>query len=135
LESSRVPAYYAVDNGDGTVARQVPAGGTRPTRARHRRSEQDGRPQHHVLPTGTLGHDHEETAHLVLPVPPHDTEKLAYVRRHAWVLTLCSVLTFPPLVFSQVRLFIDSPWFLLYAPFMVLGTLTFGVSLLAPSRP
>jgi cellulose synthase (UDP-forming) len=84
-----------------------------------------------VLPTGNLGHDHEETAHLVLPVPPHDTEKLAYVRRHAWVLTLCSVLTFPPLVFSQVRLFIDSPWFLLYAPFMILGTLTFAVSLLA----
>jgi cellulose synthase (UDP-forming) len=67
----------------------------------------------------------------VLPVPPHNTEKHSYVRRHAWVLTLCSMLTFPPLVYSQIRLFVDSPWFLLYAPFMVLGTLTFLVSLLA----
>jgi cellulose synthase (UDP-forming) len=65
----------------------------------------------------------------VLPVPPHDTEKFSYVRRHAWVLTLCSLLTIPPLVFSQVRLFIDSPWFLIYAPFMVLGTLSYLISL------
>jgi cellulose synthase (UDP-forming) len=73
----------------------------------------------------------EEAGRLVLPVPPHDSEKFAYVRRHTWVLTLCSVLTFPPLVYSQVRLFIQSPWFLLYLPFMALGTLTFFVSLLA----
>ena len=67
----------------------------------------------------------------MLPVPPADSEKFSYVRRHTWVLTLCTVLTFPPLVYSQVRLFIDSPWFLLYLPFMLLGTLTFFVSLLA----
>ena len=41
------------------------------------------------------------------------------------------MLTFPPLVASQIRPFDDSPWFLVYAPFMVLGTLTFFVSLLA----
>jgi cellulose synthase (UDP-forming) len=73
----------------------------------------------------------EEPGQLVLPVPPDDSEKFAYVRRHTWVLTLCSVLAFPPLVFSQVRLFIQSPWFLLFAPFMALGTLTFFASLLA----
>ena len=67
----------------------------------------------------------------VLPVPPSGKEKYSYVRRHSWILTLSTVLTFPPLVFSQVRLFMDSPWFLLYAPFMALGTLTFLVSLLA----
>jgi cellulose synthase (UDP-forming) len=67
----------------------------------------------------------------VLPVPPYDSEKFSYVRRHTWVLTLCTVLTFPPLVYSQIRLFMVSPWFLLYAPFMLLGTLTFFVSLLA----
>jgi cellulose synthase (UDP-forming) len=67
---------------------------------------------------------------VVLPVPPTDKEKYSYVRRHSWVLTVCSVLTFPPLVYSQVRLFIDSPWFLLYAPFMALGTLCFLLSLI-----
>jgi cellulose synthase (UDP-forming) len=64
-------------------------------------------------------------------VPPLDSEKFAYVRRHTWVLTLCMVLTFPPLVYSQIRLFTVSPWFLLYAPFTILGTATFLVSLLA----
>ena len=68
---------------------------------------------------------------VVLPMPPTDKEKYSYVRRHSWILTVCTVLTFPPLVYSQIRLFDDSPWFLVYAPFMVLGTLTFFVSLLA----
>ena len=148
MESSRVSAFDTVDNGYRAVARQGPAGGAPPPRARHRRLEQDRprqgrpkqagperdvRPRQHVPPTWSPRPNHveEEAAHLVLPVPPHDAEKYSYVRRHAWVLTLCSVLTFPPLVYSQVRLFIDSPWFLLYAPFMVLGTLTFLVSLLA----
>jgi cellulose synthase (UDP-forming) len=67
----------------------------------------------------------------LLPVPPSDSEKYSYVRRHSWILTLCTVLTFPPLVYSQIRMLEDSSWFLFYAPFMVLGTLTFGVSLLA----
>jgi cellulose synthase (UDP-forming) len=67
----------------------------------------------------------------VLPVPPHDTEKFSYIRRHTWVLTLCTLLTFPPLIYSQVRLLAASPWFGVYAPFMALGTLTFFVSLLA----
>lgn len=67
----------------------------------------------------------------VLPVPPTDTEKYAYVRRHTWVLTVCSALTFPPLVYSQVRLFQNSPWFLLYAPFMALATLFFLLPLVA----
>ena len=56
---------------------------------------------------------------VVLPVPPTDKEKYSYVRRHSWILTVCTVLTFPPLVYSQIRLFADSPWFLLYGPFMV----------------
>jgi cellulose synthase (UDP-forming) len=73
----------------------------------------------------------DEAARIVLPVPPSDTEKYSYVRRHTWILTVCTVLTFPPLVYSQIRLFMDSPWFLIYAPFMALGTLTFLVSLIA----
>jgi cellulose synthase (UDP-forming) len=45
------------------------------------------------------------------------------------VLTLSTVLTFPPLVFSQIRMFQDSHWFLFYAPFMLFGTLCFALSL------
>jgi cellulose synthase/poly-beta-1,6-N-acetylglucosamine synthase-like glycosyltransferase len=66
---------------------------------------------------------------LVLPHPPTDKEKYAYVRRHAWVLTVCTILTFPPLVYSQIRMFEDSHWFLLYAPFMAFGTFCFLLSL------
>jgi len=40
----------------------------------------------------------------VLPVPPTDTEKYTYVRRHAWVLTVCALLSIPPLVYGQVRM-------------------------------
>ena len=72
-----------------------------------------------------------DASSVVLPVPPTDKEKYSYVRRHSWILTICTVLTFPPLVYSQIRLFADSPWFLLYGPFMAIGTLTFFVSLLA----
>jgi cellulose synthase (UDP-forming) len=72
-----------------------------------------------------------EVRQAVLPVPPSDSEKYSYVRRHSWILTVCTVLTFPPLVYSQVRMVEDSRWFLLYAPLMVLGTLTFLVSLIA----
>jgi cellulose synthase (UDP-forming) len=73
----------------------------------------------------------EQEGQTVLPVPPSDKEKYSYVRRHNWVLTTCMVLTFPPLVYSQFRMFEDSPWFLFYAPFVLLGILTFFVSLIA----
>jgi cellulose synthase/poly-beta-1,6-N-acetylglucosamine synthase-like glycosyltransferase len=65
----------------------------------------------------------------VLPTPPLDSEKYAYVRRHMWVITLCSLLTFPPLVYSQVRMFANSHWFLLYAPFALFGVLCFLLSM------
>ena len=67
----------------------------------------------------------------MLPVPPTDTEKYSYVRRHNWILTTCQLLTFPPLLYSQFRMFQDSPWFLLYAPFVLIGLMTFLVSLIA----
>jgi cellulose synthase (UDP-forming) len=66
---------------------------------------------------------------LVLPAPPTDSEKYSYVRRHSWVLTLCTVLVFPPLVLSQIRMVADSRWFLLYVPFMAFGTLCCLISL------
>jgi cellulose synthase (UDP-forming) len=67
----------------------------------------------------------------VLPLPPHDKEKYGYVRRHLWVLTLCSALSFPPLVYSQVRMVVNSAWFAIYAPFALFGIFTFLLSLVA----
>ena len=78
------------------------------------------------IPVGT-----PQDSGQVLPVPPSDTEKYSYVRRHTWILTVCQLLTFPPLLYSQFRMFEDSPWFLLYAPFVVIGLITFLVSLIA----
>ncbi len=66
----------------------------------------------------------------VLPAPPVDSEKYAYVKRHAWVLTLCSVLSFPPLVYSQVRMMQGFSWFWWYAPFVLLGLICFMLPLL-----
>ena len=65
---------------------------------------QDNRPTQDSRDSGP---EREEAAHPVLPVPPSDSEKFAYVRRHTWVLTLCMVLVFPPLVYSQFRLLAD----------------------------
>jgi cellulose synthase/poly-beta-1,6-N-acetylglucosamine synthase-like glycosyltransferase len=65
----------------------------------------------------------------VVPDPPNDREKYAYLGRHAWILTICSVLTFPPLIYSQVRMTEESRWFLAYAPFMAFGTLCFLLTL------
>lgn len=72
-----------------------------------------------------------ESADAVLPVPPSDTEKYAYIRRHSWVLTVFSALTFIPLIFIQVRMFVISPWYLLYAPFVLLGTISFLLSIIS----
>jgi cellulose synthase/poly-beta-1,6-N-acetylglucosamine synthase-like glycosyltransferase len=68
---------------------------------------------------------------LVLPTPPSDDEKYSYIRRHNWVLTVSQVLTFPPLVYSQILMFRTSPWFLLYAPFVLIGIVTFFISVFA----
>jgi cellulose synthase/poly-beta-1,6-N-acetylglucosamine synthase-like glycosyltransferase len=66
----------------------------------------------------------------LLPVPPVDSEKYSYVRRHAWVLTLCSAVSFPSLVYSQVELIRRYEWFWVYAPFMLMGIAIFLIPLL-----
>lgn len=81
------------------------------------------------IPSGPGGLDGPDG--LVLPVPPSDDEKYSYVRRHNWILTLCSALSFPPLLYSQFRMFHDSAWFVLYAPFIVLGAVTWLLSLIS----
>jgi cellulose synthase (UDP-forming) len=93
------------------------------------RQASPGRPQRQAGPQNPATHPQDQG--LVLPVPPLDTEKYSYVRRHNWILTVCQLLTFPPLLYSQFRLFEDSPWFLVYAPFVLIGLLTFLLSLLS----
>jgi cellulose synthase (UDP-forming) len=73
----------------------------------------------------------DDSPNPVLPVPPSDSEKYAYVRRHAWVLTLCAALSIPPLVYGQVRMVLNSPWFWVYVPFALFGVLCFILSVTA----
>jgi cellulose synthase (UDP-forming) len=65
----------------------------------------------------------------LLPVPPADSEKYSYVRRFAWVLTLCSAVSFPSLVYSQVEMVRRYEWFWIYVPFMLLGIAIFMIPL------
>jgi cellulose synthase (UDP-forming) len=62
-----------------------------------------------------------EPSGAVLPAPPTGTEKYSYVRSRAWVLTLCSAVSFPLLWYSQVRMMGSYPWFWLYLPVVTLG--------------
>jgi cellulose synthase (UDP-forming) len=72
-----------------------------------------------------------EDPQIVLPVPPADNEKYSYVRRHGWVLTICLLVTVPLLIASQIAMITLSPWFLFYAPFILLGTIGFALSITA----
>jgi len=65
----------------------------------------------------------ETDKNLVLPVPPLDEEKYRYVRRNSWLITLLGAVSFPLLVYSQVRLMFINHWFWLYAPFVVLSVI------------
>jgi hypothetical protein len=66
----------------------------------------------------------------VLPDPPDSREKYSYIRRHAWVLTVCSLASFPLLLFSQVQMMGNYSWFWFYAPFVAFGALFFMLPLL-----
>jgi cellulose synthase (UDP-forming) len=67
---------------------------------------------------------------VVLPDPPTDQEKLSYLRRRSWVLVLCGIFSFPPLIFGQVELVGHNHWFWLYVPFMIAGALLFVLPLI-----
>ena len=67
----------------------------------------------------------------MLPVPPTDTEKYSYVRRHVWMLSVFAALSVPPLVYGQVRMVLNSTWFYVYVPFALFGVLCFLLSVTA----
>ena len=100
------------------MARVAERGGSRGAAApRHRRRRT-------LLPSG------RGAIPPVLPSPPLDEEKYSYAKRHAWVLTVCSLLSFPPLVYSQFRMMQGYGWLWWYLPFVVLGCICFLLPLL-----
>lgn len=67
---------------------------------------------------------------LILPVPPTREEKYSYLRRHAWLLTACSLVSFPLLWYSQFLMMKSFPLFWLYIPFVLLGIVFYMLPLL-----
>jgi cellulose synthase (UDP-forming) len=66
----------------------------------------------------------------VLPVPPADSEKYSYVRRESWLLVICTIATFPPIVYSQILLLERYHWYLPFAPFVCLSAVFLGLPLI-----
>jgi cellulose synthase/poly-beta-1,6-N-acetylglucosamine synthase-like glycosyltransferase len=97
----------------------------RPATAKHRKAAAERGP---VAPRKRPPDDDPQP---VLPVPPTDEEKYSYVRRHVWVLTLCAAISVPPLVYGQVRMVLNSPWFYVYVPFALFGVFCFVLSVTA----
>jgi cellulose synthase (UDP-forming) len=65
----------------------------------------------------------------LLPQPPDDREKYSYIKRHLWVLTCCSLVSFSCLALSQYRLAQSTPWLWVYLPFLLFTILYYLVSL------
>jgi cellulose synthase (UDP-forming) len=87
-----------------------------------------------ALPRGPLAprkRQADDEPNPVLPVPPTNAEKYTYVRRYVWLLTLCAAVSIPPLVYGQVRMVLNSPWFWVYVPFALFGVLCFLLSVTA----
>jgi cellulose synthase (UDP-forming) len=70
-----------------------------------------------------------EPQYGLLPLPPTDREKYAYAKRHLWVLTLSSLVSFCCLVASQFKLAQSTPWMWLYMPLLIFTVLYYLVSL------
>lgn len=70
------------------------------------------------------------TPHMgLLPQPPSDFEKYAYAKRHLWVLTLSSLISFCCLVVSQVALAASTPWMWAYMPVLIFTILYYLISI------
>jgi len=113
------------------VAERVPRAGPRTppgSHAKHRKTGADTGPratvpmQAQAAPSGPVA--------PVLPEPPDNKEKYSYIRRHTWVLTVCSLASFPLLLYSQVQMMGNYSWFWFYAPFVAFGALFFMLPLL-----
>ncbi len=105
------------------VVKRAPAGRPPTTAPRHRRPPEEKLPAGKARPSPV-------PPSLVLPVPPSDEEKYAYIRRRTWILTVGSLLSFPLLVISQLELMSRDHVFWAFAPFLVFGILLFTLPLL-----
>jgi len=65
----------------------------------------------------------------LLPQPPDDAEKYAYIRRRLWVLTCCSLVSFGCLIASQFLLAQSSRWLWGYVPLLAFTILYYLTSL------
>lgn len=65
----------------------------------------------------------------LLPLPPTDREKYSYARRHLWILTISSLISFCCLVVSQFKLAQSTPVLWIYTPLLVFTVLYYLVSL------
>jgi len=63
--------------------------------------------------------DSEPEPQAVLPLPPSEAEKYAYVRRHQWLLTLCALVCFPPVIYTQYAIVRATGWYWLLPPFLL----------------
>ncbi|MFE1982631.1 glycosyltransferase family 2 protein [Streptomyces mirabilis] len=71
----------------------------------------------------------EPESHGLLPQPPDDAEKYSYTRRHLWVLTLGSLISFACLAVSQFLFTASSPWFWLTMPLLAFVVADYLISL------
>ncbi|MGW3934264.1 glycosyltransferase family 2 protein [Streptomyces phaeochromogenes] len=68
-------------------------------------------------------------SHGLLPTPPDDVEKYSYSRRHLWVLTVGSLISFACLAMSQFLFTASSPWFWLTLPLLAFIIADYLISL------
>lgn len=73
-------------------------------------------------------------SHGLLPQPPDDSEKYSYTRRHLWMLTLGSLVSFSCLAVSQFYFTASSPWFWLMTPLLAFVVADYVISLYLDSR-
>ncbi|MFI5618830.1 glycosyltransferase family 2 protein [Streptomyces sp. NPDC051567] len=65
----------------------------------------------------------------LLPLPPTDREKYTYAKRHLWVLTLSSLISFCCLTASQLNLTRSTPLLWVYAPLLFFTVVYYLTSL------
>lgn len=68
-------------------------------------------------------------SHGLLPQPPDDAEKYSYARRHLWMLTFGSLVSFACLAVSQFLFTASSPWFWLTMPLLAFVVADYLISL------
>jgi cellulose synthase (UDP-forming) len=65
----------------------------------------------------------------LLPKPPSGVEKYAYAKRHLWVLTISSLVSFVCLLISQFTLAASTPWMWAYLPVLAFTIIYYLISL------